>query len=262
MTPDFDPNQDYYEILQVHPKADTVVIRGAFRAILRELHAHPDLGGSHERAVLINEAYRVLSDPRLRDEYDLTRQHLLNPVPAPEKKKSQRLPEGWEEVACPACGRLNRLRIGMTKEKTYCGACRSRLFPSAPPGTTGKYAPVDDNRLRLPAAVYEELKGRGEVELRTEKLPRGGKITCRRCRRIWTAAASGPVPRSCSFCGAADWNAFRAFKCRHCGHEFTSLSLRRNPYLLFPACPLCAKAHWHTGLESGPLFGLLRLLKK
>ena len=31
---------------------------------------HPDLGGEHEKAALVNEAFAVLSDPELRAEYD------------------------------------------------------------------------------------------------------------------------------------------------------------------------------------------------
>jgi DNA-directed RNA polymerase subunit RPC12/RpoP len=257
---EFNPQIDYYEVLQVHPKADKAVIRSAFRAILRELQAHPDLGGSHERAVLINDAYRILCDARLREEYDRARKALLSAQaepPSTERVKSSAAER--EEIICPACGRRNRLRPGTAREKAACGACRARLFAPARPR---KVKAADENRLGLSEALYKELKNRGEVELRTDKVPRGGRITCRRCRRIWTALESGPVPRSCLFCSAGDWNAFRLFKCLHCGHEFTTLSLRRRPYLLFSVCPLCAKARWHAGLETSPLSSLLRLLKK
>ena len=228
MPPEFDVSKDYYEILQVHPKAEPAVIRGAYRVILKELQGHPDLGGSHEQAILLNEAYHILGDTDLRASYDRARQHLLNPLPISGITQSRIIREGWEEVICPACGRSNHLRPGRTRTKFHCGACRSPLFPAS----TVKKAqqPPSDasqNNLRLPKDLFEELSVRGELELRTGKLPRGGKLTCRRCRRVWVAPNTDSVPPACPACGAADWNSFRAFKCRHCSHEFTTYSLRR-----------------------------------
>jgi len=68
--PEYDPHIDYYEVLQVHPRASSAVVKAAYRVILRELGAHPDLGGREDFAALLNQAYRVLSDPELRAEYD------------------------------------------------------------------------------------------------------------------------------------------------------------------------------------------------
>src|SRR3989441_630613 len=64
---------NYYEVLQVHPTADVAVIKSAYRTIMRELQAHPDLGGDEEKAKVVNEAHRVLSAPDLRTEYDANR---------------------------------------------------------------------------------------------------------------------------------------------------------------------------------------------
>src|SRR5437667_6023983 len=64
---------DYYEVLQVHPTADVAVIKSAYRTIMRELQAHPDLGGDEEKATVLNEAHRVLSAPELRAECDAVR---------------------------------------------------------------------------------------------------------------------------------------------------------------------------------------------
>lgn len=73
----FRPEVDYYEILQVHPRASQAMIKKAYRTLMGELGGHPDLGGDEERAKLINEAYRVLSDPDLRRAYDKARESLL-----------------------------------------------------------------------------------------------------------------------------------------------------------------------------------------
>ncbi|TMJ05819.1 MAG: J domain-containing protein [Bacillati bacterium ANGP1] len=69
----FPADVDYYEVLQVHPTADVAVIKSAYRTIMRELQAHPDLGGDEEKAKVLNEAHRVLTDPDLRTEYDTGR---------------------------------------------------------------------------------------------------------------------------------------------------------------------------------------------
>ena len=65
---------DYYQILQIAPQADPSIIKAAYYTHLKSLKKHPDLGGSHEDAVLLNEAYEILGDPLRRREYD--REHL------------------------------------------------------------------------------------------------------------------------------------------------------------------------------------------
>ncbi len=69
----FRPEVDYYEILQVHPRAAPEMIKKAYRTLMGEMGAHPDLGGDEERAKLINEAYTVLGDPDVRRAYDRAR---------------------------------------------------------------------------------------------------------------------------------------------------------------------------------------------
>jgi len=66
----FRPEVDYYEILQVHPRASQEMVKKAYRTLMGEMGGHPDLGGDEERAKLINEAYTVLGDPALRRAYD------------------------------------------------------------------------------------------------------------------------------------------------------------------------------------------------
>jgi len=63
----------YYEILGVHSSAEQLVIRAAYRALAQRYHPDklgPDEGQLAERMAQVNEAYRVLSDPALRKEYD------------------------------------------------------------------------------------------------------------------------------------------------------------------------------------------------
>lgn len=62
--------RNYYRILHIQPDAPEVLIKVSYRAMMQKLKMHPDLGGSHWNAVLVNEAYAVLSDPAKRRVYD------------------------------------------------------------------------------------------------------------------------------------------------------------------------------------------------
>lgn len=63
--------ENYYEILGVPENADEETIKKAFRELAKKYH--PDRGGDAEKFKKIVEAYRVLSDKRLRAEYDQKR---------------------------------------------------------------------------------------------------------------------------------------------------------------------------------------------
>ena len=61
--------KDYYEILQIHPKAEGEVITVAYRKLAQMYH--PDTkNGSESKFKEINEAREVLSDPTRRARYD------------------------------------------------------------------------------------------------------------------------------------------------------------------------------------------------
>ena len=63
---------DYYEVLQVHPRAESEVIRAAYRTLARKYH--PDVeGGNSARMIAINDAWDVLGDPIRRAAYDAAR---------------------------------------------------------------------------------------------------------------------------------------------------------------------------------------------
>jgi hypothetical protein len=64
---------DYYQILHVREDAPTAVIRSSYRAMMQRMKLHPDLGGDHDGAALLNEAYGILSDPTRRAAYDCDR---------------------------------------------------------------------------------------------------------------------------------------------------------------------------------------------
>ncbi len=62
--------RNYYRILHVQPDAPEAVIKASYRTLMQKLRQHPDLGGEHWNASVINEAYRVLTDPQARAAYD------------------------------------------------------------------------------------------------------------------------------------------------------------------------------------------------
>ncbi len=65
------PMTDYYELLQVSPKADPEIIEAAYRRLA--LKFHPDHNSAPDAARQmqeINAAYAVLKDPERRAEYD------------------------------------------------------------------------------------------------------------------------------------------------------------------------------------------------
>jgi DnaJ-class molecular chaperone len=83
--------RDYYRILGVSQDADPSLIKAAYYTQLKTNKKHPDLGGSHEEATLLNEAYEVLSDPIKRKEYD--RKLPKNPyTPQKEQRRVERTP--------------------------------------------------------------------------------------------------------------------------------------------------------------------------
>jgi len=66
--------KNIYQILQVDPNAEPEVIQAAYKKL--SLKYHPDINKSQDavrRMQELNEAYRILRNPALREEYDLKR---------------------------------------------------------------------------------------------------------------------------------------------------------------------------------------------
>ncbi|MGH7566530.1 MAG: DnaJ domain-containing protein, partial [Gemmatimonadota bacterium] len=67
--------KDYYQVLGVPQDADADAIKKAYRKLARKYHpdANPDDPSAEERFKAISEAYRVVSDPEKRKQYDAMR---------------------------------------------------------------------------------------------------------------------------------------------------------------------------------------------
>lgn len=83
--------QDYYEILQVHPKADTEAIQSAYMRLLQRYDPTQMEGMADELVELarrrrddLERAYAVLSDPQRRAAYDAERTANAAPPASPE----------------------------------------------------------------------------------------------------------------------------------------------------------------------------------
>ena len=102
-----DNRRNYYRILQVQPDAPFEIIHTSYLTLLHKLKQHPDLGGDHWNATVINEAYQVLKDEEKRAEYDKELfQHYTKKSFTKEKGKKQPV----TTVICPFCkGSLARV---------------------------------------------------------------------------------------------------------------------------------------------------------
>ena len=108
--------RNYYRILKVQPDAPVEIIRASYRTLMRELKAHPDLGGSTSEASILNEAYETLSDPKRRAAYD-------KKIKAGRFKRTASAPK----------------LDSVSPDSSSCPFCKKPLTPKA---RTGKACPV------------------------------------------------------------------------------------------------------------------------
>ena len=65
-----EPSVDLYEILQVSPNAEEETIERVFRLLAKKYHPDNHATGDADKFNIITKAYRLLSDPEKRREYD------------------------------------------------------------------------------------------------------------------------------------------------------------------------------------------------
>jgi len=135
--------RNFYRILGVQSDAPVEVVKASYRTIMHRLKMHPDLGGDHERAALINEAFATLSNPLKRAEYD----RRLGPVqdergpkpPATSSSPSLRPAVTHPAVAAWTAAPASRIqtcgfchapcsRAQLEWPEGVCSACGSPLF--------------------------------------------------------------------------------------------------------------------------------------
>jgi curved DNA-binding protein CbpA len=110
--------RNYYRILQVQPDAPNEVIHASYRAMMRDLKKHPDLGGSTYEAAILNEAFEVLGDPEKRADYDM--ELFLKFT----KQMNSRTLSPIAPIICPVCRRPLSRR---PEAGEMCSTCRTPL---------------------------------------------------------------------------------------------------------------------------------------
>lgn len=127
----------YYQILHVQPDAPMEVIRSSYRTLMQKLKMHPDLGGCHENAAVVNEAYNVLINPTKRAEYDASL-NAENEVLSKSKKTKQNNTEKnrnkfytYTDVTqqCAFCDTKHNMGNNIGPDDV-CTKCESPLFPA------------------------------------------------------------------------------------------------------------------------------------
>ena len=68
-----DETTDYYEFLEISPKAQAETIQRVYRFLAARYHPDNQETGDPEKFLLLNRAHKVLSDPARRARYDATR---------------------------------------------------------------------------------------------------------------------------------------------------------------------------------------------
>jgi curved DNA-binding protein len=79
---------DYYEALQISPNAEASTIQRVYRMLAGRYHPDNPATGDADRFVLLQAAYRVLTDPAQRAAYDAAHKlQRVRPVPIFEMKE-------------------------------------------------------------------------------------------------------------------------------------------------------------------------------
>ena len=61
---------DYYSVLGVPKNANDTDIKKAYRKLAKRYHPDKNKDSSEEKMAQINKAYEILSDKKLKEEYD------------------------------------------------------------------------------------------------------------------------------------------------------------------------------------------------
>ena len=113
--------RNYYRLLQVQPDAPLEIIHASYRTLMRELKKHPDLGGEHWNASILNEAYETLRDSDKRIEYD---KKLFESYTKKLFSKESFYKQNLTSIFCPFC---KRPLARKSKPDKKCPICSSYL---------------------------------------------------------------------------------------------------------------------------------------
>src|SRR5579884_2346021 len=171
---------DYYDILQVSPKADAETIHGVYRLLAQRYHPDNPETGSEERFKPMMEAYLAISDPAKRAEYDRMRGTaqpvngtVCNGSGAYERNAEKRRRAGILSVLY---GRRmsspRRPSVDITEFEAMLGCPREQLeFSLWYLTERGTIAPEDEAGYAITAAGVEQVEAAGESIFGPESTP-------------------------------------------------------------------------------------------
>jgi curved DNA-binding protein CbpA len=208
---------DYYAILGVHPTAEDIVIRAAYKALAQRYHPDRATGpqdAAHAKMSELTKAYEVLADPVRRQKYDRRRlaytqsvANYFNGVP-----RDSRIAIDPRKFRSPAAMRTrSRVALSMLMVAVvvlsafnlyqYSGQLRDWLSPGAPaqpsvearvrtpPEASGSIA-VGSSAVGVPPSAAGTLSGPAEAQSRAP----GGNTADASA----SAAPRGPAPGDAS----------------------------------------------------------------
>jgi hypothetical protein len=123
-----DKDRDYYRILLVAPEAPAAIIETSYRTLKQRLRARP---GAIAEEALLDEAYRVLSNPEQRAAFDLERDVAREEREADFAATAVLDPDAERYAAhrCLFCGAAHGLDRALARDDD-CRECGSPLQPA------------------------------------------------------------------------------------------------------------------------------------
>lgn len=126
--------RDYYRLLHVDPDAPEEVIKASYRTLMQRLRMHPDLGGDHAGATLLNEAFQVLGHRDRRAAYDswleVTKEAppASGPASAEPAATSSNSATAASTSECAFCKTVHNL-APLPEPERVCARCGASLYP-------------------------------------------------------------------------------------------------------------------------------------
>ncbi len=163
-----EPPPNLYLILHVQPDAPEEIIRASYRTLMTKLRRHPDLGGDHHTATLINQAYAVLSDPAKRAAYDDAWRSVAAKPPG-DPGPAAGPPSPGSVATCQFCGAAHGFP-GLIHASATCTTCNSPLAPAGRERLDPGQRAVSRVPRRLPLSYVLGWPGQGPFAGETRDL--------------------------------------------------------------------------------------------
>lgn len=150
----------YYQILHVQSDAPLEIIRSSYRTLMQCLKMHPDLGGQHQDAALINEAYAVLSNPEKRARYDqqllVSRRDVDQDTAEDTAQPARRAHRPVAPATANQCLFCRATHSGPNSidPDKLCSTCSSPLFAAEPPNHTATWVRAVDRYPRNQSVTF------------------------------------------------------------------------------------------------------------